>query len=159
MVRPLLDHLALQRIELQVEDLADVQNDTPVDLFPQVRWGGLNQRDLQRGDLLVHGNACQLQLRLEVDAEIRAVDHWGPPQREAAVWDLIETTLLRVRQLLEAHRLLGAAGCFPNRTRPCRAINPFEERVLHFSSVGVRGRGPAPRVNPSRGNTPGDRAR
>ena len=33
-VRPLLDHLALQRIELQVEDLAEVHNDTPVDLFP-----------------------------------------------------------------------------------------------------------------------------
>ena len=80
--------------------------------------GGLCQRDLQRGDFLVHGNACKLQLRLEADAEFRVADRWGPPQHEVAVWGLIETIPLRVRQLLEAHRLHEAAGASQKRALP-----------------------------------------
>ena len=51
----------------------------------------LNQTDLQSGNLAVHENSGQIQLDLETDVNIRSVDRWAPPQREATVGNLIQT--------------------------------------------------------------------
>jgi len=48
----------------------------------------------------VHEDARQIQLDLEADVHVGAVDGGRPPQREPPVGDLVQTTALRVRQLL-----------------------------------------------------------
>ena len=48
----------------------------------------------------MHEDARQVQLDLEADVHVRAVDGGRPPQREPPVGDLVETAPLRVRQLL-----------------------------------------------------------
>jgi len=50
--------------------------------------------------LAVHEDARQIQLDLEADVHVGAVDGGRPPQREPPVGDLVQTTALRVRQLL-----------------------------------------------------------
>mmetsp|Transcript_94895 Transcript_94895/g.290283 ORF Transcript_94895/g.290283 Transcript_94895/m.290283 type:complete len:372 (+) Transcript_94895:2060-3175(+) len=128
--RLLLHHLDLQRVELEVEDLAQVHDDALVDFLPQVSPEDLDQRNLQCGDLAVHENACQVQLHLEAHIHVGAVDRRRPPQGEAAVWDLVETGTLRVGQLLEAHGLLEAAGFLPEQALPRREVRALEQRVL-----------------------------
>ena len=59
--------------------------------------------------LAVHEDAGQVELHLEADIHVGAVDRRAPPQREAAVGDLVEAAALRVGELLELHRLLKAA--------------------------------------------------
>jgi len=73
----------------------------------------LDQRDLERRDLAVHEDAREVQLDLEPDVDIGTVDRRRPPQREATVWDLVQTRALGVGQLLVLHRLLKAAGLLP----------------------------------------------
>jgi hypothetical protein len=83
-------------------------DDALVNLLPQVRPEDLDQADLQRRDLAVHEDARQVELHLEADVHVGAVDGGGPPEREAAVGDLVEAGALRVGQLLVLHRLLEA---------------------------------------------------
>jgi len=99
----LLHRLDLQRVQLLVEDLAQVHHDALVDLLPQMRAEDLDVGDLERGDLAVHEDARQVQLHLEADVHVRAVDRGRPPQREATVRDLVQTGALRIRQLLVLH--------------------------------------------------------
>ena len=95
-----------------------------VDLLPQVRTEDLNEADLERGDLAVHEDARQVQLHLEADVHVGAVDRGAPPQSEAAVGDLVQATALRIGQLLELHALLEAWGggisCVLKGGRHCR---------------------------------------
>ena len=48
----------------------------------------------------MHEDARQVELDLEADVDVGAVDRRRPPEREAAVGDLVEARALRVRQLL-----------------------------------------------------------
>ena len=102
-----LDVLDLQRVQLLVEDLAEVHGhlrayetsgrrgpkrrpikfkvkfNTPtprrlVDLLPEVRSKNLNERDLQRRNLAVHEDARQVELDLEADVHLREASRFGP---------------------------------------------------------------------------------
>ena len=126
----LLHHLDLERIELLIEHLAQIHRERLVDLLPQVRTEDLNQRDLERRNLAVHKDAREIELHLEADVHVGAVDRRRPPQREAAVRNLVETRTLRVRQLLVLHALLEAARLLPEQTLPRRKVRSTEQRVL-----------------------------
>jgi hypothetical protein len=43
----------------------------------------LNERDLERWQLAVHKDAGQIQLHLETDVHVGAVDSWTPPTARA----------------------------------------------------------------------------
>lgn len=66
----------------------------------------LNETDFERGNLSVHEDAREIQLHLEADVDVCAIDRRRPPQREATVGNLIQTGSLRVGELLELHRVL-----------------------------------------------------
>ena len=87
----LLDAFDLKRVELHVEDLAQVHHDGLVDLLPQVSSEDLDQRDLQSRNLAMHEDPSQIELHLETDIHVGSVDGWGPPERESSIWDLIQT--------------------------------------------------------------------
>lgn len=74
-----------------------------MDLLPQVSSEDLNERDFESGDFSVHEDSCEVQLNLEADVDIGSVDSRRPPESEATVWDLIQTTALSMRQLLVLH--------------------------------------------------------
>lgn len=90
----------------------------------------LNQRDLQSRNLAVHENSRQVELHLETDVDIGAVDGWRPPQRKSTVGNLVQTGALGVCQLLVFHRLFEAGGFLPKETFPGREIGSLEESVL-----------------------------
>mmetsp|Transcript_51851 Transcript_51851/g.121766 ORF Transcript_51851/g.121766 Transcript_51851/m.121766 type:complete len:1251 (+) Transcript_51851:175-3927(+) len=128
--RFLLHRLDLQRVQLLVQHLAQIHHHALVDLLPQMRAEDLDQRDLERRDLAVHEDARQVELHLEPDVDVGAVDRRRPPQREATVGDLVQTGALRVRELLVLHALLEARGLLPEQTLPGREVGALEERVL-----------------------------
>ena len=99
-------------------------------LLPQVSAENLNERDLERGNLSVHENSGQIQLDLEADVDVGAVDGRRPPEREATIRNLVQTGSLSVGQLLVLHRLLEAGSLFPEETLPSREVGSLEERVL-----------------------------
>ena len=74
MDRFLLDRLDAERHELLVEHLTQVHDDGLVDLLPQVRAEDLDERDLECRDLAVEKDAGEIQLHLEADVDVRAVD-------------------------------------------------------------------------------------
>mmetsp|Transcript_889 Transcript_889/g.2133 ORF Transcript_889/g.2133 Transcript_889/m.2133 type:complete len:481 (-) Transcript_889:3567-5009(-) len=110
-----------------------------MDLLPQVGPEDLDQRDLQRGDLAVHEDTCEVQLHLEAHIDVRTVDRRRPPQGESSVGDLVETTPLGVRQLLETHGLLEATSLLPEETFPGREVRTFEQRVLQDAFHAAQG--------------------
>ena len=96
MDRLLLHRLDLQRFKLLVKYLAQVHNNAFVNLLPQMGTEDLNQVDLQRRYLAVHENSRQIQLDLEADIDIGAIDRWAPPQSEITIRDLVLTGSLRI---------------------------------------------------------------
>ena len=58
------------------------------------------------------------------------VDGGAPPQREAAVGDLVQARALRIGKLLVLHRLLKPAGLLPEQPLPGGEVGTLEERVL-----------------------------
>jgi hypothetical protein len=62
--------------------------------------------------LYTHMYIISIYTDLEAHIDVGAVDGGGPPEREAAVGDLVETGPLRLGQLLVLHRLLEAAVWF-----------------------------------------------
>lgn len=66
-----------------------------------------------------HEDACQIQLHLESNVHIGTVDCGAPPQREAAVGDLIQTTALCIGELLVLHGLFKPAGLHTKGTQLC----------------------------------------
>mmetsp|Transcript_62206 Transcript_62206/g.196851 ORF Transcript_62206/g.196851 Transcript_62206/m.196851 type:complete len:1067 (-) Transcript_62206:4174-7374(-) len=128
--RLLLDRLDLERIQLLVEHLAEIHHDGLVHLLPEMRSHDLDQGDLERGDLAVHEDARQVQLDLETNVDVGAVDGRRPPQREAAVGDLVEPGALRVGELLVLHALLEPAGLLPEEALPSGEVGALEQRVL-----------------------------
>ena len=71
-----------------------------MNLLPQVRPKDLDVANLERGDLAVHKDSSQVQLNLESYVHVGAINCWRPPQREAAVGDLVQAAPLGVCQLL-----------------------------------------------------------
>lgn len=69
-------------------------------LLPQVSSENLNEGNLQRWDLAMHEDACQIQLHLETHVYIGTIDGGGPPQGETSVGNLVQTRPLCIRQLL-----------------------------------------------------------
>ena len=78
----------------------------------------------------VHEDTSQIQLDLETDVDVRAIDRRAPPERESTVRDLVKTRPLRVRELLVPHRLLEAGRLLPEQTLPGREVRALEESVL-----------------------------
>ena len=78
----------------------------------------------------VHEDTSQIQLDLETDVDVRAIDRRTPPEREPTVRDLVKTGSLRVRELLVPHRLLEAGRLLPEKTLPGREVRALEEGVL-----------------------------
>ena len=78
----------------------------------------------------VHEDTSQIQLDLETDVDVRAIDRRTPPEREPTVRDLVKTGPLRVRELLVPHRLLEAGRLLPEQTLPGREVRALEEGVL-----------------------------
>mmetsp|Transcript_25456 Transcript_25456/g.58663 ORF Transcript_25456/g.58663 Transcript_25456/m.58663 type:complete len:336 (+) Transcript_25456:2317-3324(+) len=101
-----------------------------MDLLPQVRPEDLDQGDLEGWDLAVHEDTRQIQLHLEAHIHIRSVNRWGPPEREASIGDLIQTTSLSVGQLLESHGLFKATCLLPEETFPSGEVGSLEQGVL-----------------------------
>ena len=144
---------------------AQIHDDGLVDLLPQVRAEDLDQANLQRRDLAVHEDAGQIQLHLEADVHVRAVDGGAPPQREPTVRDLVQPAALRVRQLLVLHALLEPRGLcaqsterqsaeartkvhdtthtrphlLPEEALPRREIGSLEQRVLQDALHAAQG--------------------
>ena len=63
-----------------------------------------------------HEDTSQIQLDLEADVHVRAVDRRAPPEREATIRDLIQTGTLSVRQFLVSHRLFETGRLLPEQT-------------------------------------------
>ena len=115
-------------------------------LLPQVRTEDLDQTDLQgrdftmpvkRSDMIakeegpdIHEDTSQIELHLETDVDVCAIDRRAPPERESTVRDLVKTGPLRVRELLVPHRLLEAGRLLPEQTLPGREVRALEERML-----------------------------
>lgn len=102
MNRLLLNTLDLQRVELLIEHLNNVHDDTLVNLLPQVSTEDLNKGNLESWNLSVHENARQIELNLETDVDVGTVDRRRPPESETTIWNLRQTGALCVRQLLAA---------------------------------------------------------
>ena len=50
-----------------------------------MRAEDLDERDLERRDLAVHEDAGQVELHLETDVDVGAIDGRRPPERESTV--------------------------------------------------------------------------
>ena len=97
--------------------LTQVHDHTLMHLLPQMCPKDLNQRDLEGRDLAVHEDASQVELDLEANVDVGAVDCRRPPQSETTVWDLVETRALGVGQLLVLHRLLKTTCLLPSHDK------------------------------------------
>lgn len=71
-----------------------------MDLLPEMSSEDLDQADLQGGDLSVHEDTGEIKLHLETNIHVCTVDSGGPPQREATIWNLVQTRALGVGELL-----------------------------------------------------------
>ncbi len=109
-----------------VEHLAEVHHDALVNLLPEMRPKDLNERNLERWNLAVHKDACEVELHLEANVHGRPVDRRTPPEGKAAVGNLIEARALRVRQALILHALLKAARLFPKEALPGGKVGALE---------------------------------
>ena len=116
MNRFFLDCLDLQWFKLLIEDLAQVHDNALVDLLPQVSSEDLDKRDLQGWNLPVHKNTSQIQLHLETDVDVCAVDRRTPPKCKATVRNLVQTGTLCICQFLMPHRLLETRCLLPEQT-------------------------------------------
>ena len=77
-----------------------------------------------------HEDTSQIQLNLETDVHVRAVDRRAPPEREPTVRNLVKTGSLRVCELLVPHRLFEARRLLPEQTLPSREVRALEQGVL-----------------------------
>ena len=116
MDRLLLYSLNLQWLQLLIKDLTQIHDDTFVDLLPQVGSEDLDEGNLQRGDFPVHEDTSQIELHLETDVNICAINCWAPPQSEPTVRNLVQTGPLSVGQLFVSHGLLETGGLLPEET-------------------------------------------
>mmetsp|Transcript_19227 Transcript_19227/g.59289 ORF Transcript_19227/g.59289 Transcript_19227/m.59289 type:complete len:634 (-) Transcript_19227:308-2209(-) len=142
--RPGLDVPGADVASIGGEDLlvvpeAQVHRDALVDLLPEMRAEDLNQRYLKRRNLAVHEDAGQVELDLEADVDVGAIDRRRPPEREAAVRDLVQPGALRVGQLLVLHGLFEAARFLPEEAFPRREVRALEERVLEDALDAAEG--------------------
>mmetsp|Transcript_10676 Transcript_10676/g.30496 ORF Transcript_10676/g.30496 Transcript_10676/m.30496 type:complete len:593 (+) Transcript_10676:6123-7901(+) len=147
--RLLLHRLDLQSVQLLIEDLHDVHDNALVDLLPQVGSEDLNQRYLQGWNFSVHKDSRQIELHLEADVHVGAVDRRRPPQRETTIWNLRQTGTLGIRELLELHAFFETGCLFPEKPFPSWEVGALEETVLedaldssegldHVRSVGIQ---------------------
>ena len=74
----------------------------------------------------LHEDARKIELDLETNVDVRTVDRRTPPEREPTVQSLVETGLLRVRELLIPHRLFEAGRLFPEMTFPGGEVRALE---------------------------------
>jgi hypothetical protein len=94
----------------------------------------LDERDLQRRDLAMQENSCEIELDLETDVDICSVDCWrptefflagvlhnmrwnqmkerghSPPECKATIGDLVETGSLGIGEFFEFHALCEMGG-------------------------------------------------
>ena len=75
-------------------------------LLPQVSSENLDEGDLERRDLSVHEDSGQVELDLETDVDVGAVDRRRPPKSETTIGDLIQTSTLGVGEFLVLHTFL-----------------------------------------------------
>ena len=99
----------------------------------------LNQTDLKGGDLAVHKDANQIELDLETDVYVGAVDSWTPPERESTIGNLVQAGPLCVREFLVSHRLLETGRLLPEETLPGREVSTLEKGVLQDTFNTTKG--------------------
>mmetsp|Transcript_33774 Transcript_33774/g.44564 ORF Transcript_33774/g.44564 Transcript_33774/m.44564 type:complete len:256 (-) Transcript_33774:445-1212(-) len=90
----------------------------------------LNEGDLERGDLSMHEDSCQVELHLEADVDIAAIDRGRPPKSEPSIRDLVKTGALRMSQLFVLHGFFEARRFLPEEAFPSGEVGSFEECVL-----------------------------
>ena len=78
----------------------------------------------------VHEDTSQIQLDLETDVDVRAIDRRTPPKCKATVRNLVQTGTLCICQFLIPHRLLETRRLLPEQTLPGREVRALEEGVL-----------------------------
>lgn len=74
-----------------------------MDLLPEMRSEDLNQRNFQSWDLTVHEDASQIELNLETDVDVGAVDCRRPPKCKPSIWNLVQTRALSVSEFFVLH--------------------------------------------------------
>lgn len=125
-----LDRFDFERVHFLVENLAHIHNNRFVDFLPQVGAEDLNERNFEGRNFAMHENAGQIELDLETDVNVGAVDGWGPPEGEPPVGDLVQTGPLGIGQLFVLHRLFESRGLFPEQSLPRGEVSALKERVL-----------------------------
>ena len=86
----------------------------------------------------MHEDAGEVELDLEADVHVGAVDRGRPPQREAAVGNLVQPRALRVGQLLVLHALLKPARLRAHRGAPQQDVQGRQIlKQMHFSVMYV----------------------
>ena len=81
-----------------------------------MRTEDLDQTNFQGRDLAMHEDTGQIELHLETDVNICAINCWAPPQSEPTVRNLVQTGPLSVGQLFVSHGLLETGGLLPEET-------------------------------------------
>ena len=85
----LLNGLDLEWFEFLVEHLTKIHNDRLVDLLPQMGTEDLDQTDFQCRNLAMHEDASQIELYLETNIYVGAIDSWTPPKCKSSIGDLV----------------------------------------------------------------------
>ena len=67
---------------------------------------------------------------MEANVDVRSVDSWAPPEREATVRNLVETGTLSVREFLIPHRFFEPGRLLPEQTFPRGEVGALEECML-----------------------------
>ena len=115
--------------------LAKIHHNGLVDLLPQVGSEDLDEGNLERGDLAVHEDPSEVELHLEADVDVSAVDRRRPPKGETPIGDLVETRSLGIGELFVLHRLLEARGFLPEKALPRGEVAVGWDRGLGWRIV------------------------
>lgn len=99
----------------------------------------LNQTNLEGGNLAVHEDTCQVELHLETNVDICAVDSRTPPKSKPTVRDLVQTRALSIGELLVSHGFLETRGLLPEETLPCGEVCALEQSMLEYPLDATQG--------------------
>lgn len=104
----LIPSITQNQILSELPTLTQVHHNRFVYLLPQVSTEDLNEGDLESRNLAMHEDTRQIQLNLETNVDICAVNCWGPPKSETTVRNLIQTTTLGIGQFFVLRRSVVA---------------------------------------------------
>ena len=67
-------------------------------------------------EIVSHENTSQVQLHLETNVDVRAIDSRAPPESESTIRNLVQTGTLSIGELLVSHGLLEAGRLLPEKS-------------------------------------------